>query len=256
MKTFYLFLLTFILTGCLEANMSKAWIDDQGIVHAGDEAGASGGWSASNELVSGNADESAQLQVNFEKSGAYTIQFSLDLPVAGIGDVVAVADVDWKVEGNWVHRTLNVMSGTSISGTAEAVKVVVRDATLTIAGIQYRASIQVASGTRPSIQQPPIYQPDQDAVTIAPGADTIFAVPQDCGIVSVWLSAIVAAAVPSIPVAGSVTAIFNSTGFSTNFADVTRPQWFPIPPGVTSIRIFNSGASNVTVNGPIYGIDG
>lgn len=215
-----------------------------------------GGWSASGPLITRDTDINVHLQVDFPDSGPYTLQFSLELPSTVAGPVVTIAEIDWKVEGNWVHRTVNVRSGTSVSGTAEAVKVIIHDDSKVFANEEYTVSVQVAKGTRPAIQQPATYQPEQGDTGIVAGANHTFNVPQNSGVIGVWLTALADVAVPIAPVAGTVVAKIGSTFFTSMYADLTKSDWIPIPPGTTQIQVFNAGAVNVVVAAPLYGIDG
>lgn len=250
MTRFLLILLALVtLLGCQEPFLGDGEDDMR-------QTSQGGGWSASGPLVALDTDINVHLQVDFPDSGPYTLQFSLELPSTIAGPIVTIAEIDWKVEGNWVHRTVNVRSGTSVSGTAEAVKVRIRDDSKVFIGEQYTVSVQVAKGTRPAVQQPPTYQPEQGGTGIVAGASTIFLVPQNSGVIAVWLSVIDDNAVPIMPAAGSVVASIGSTFFTSNYVDLTKPVWTPIPPGTTQIQVFNAGGANVTVAAPIYGIDG
>lgn len=218
-----------------------------------------GSWSASGVLISKDPSAAVQLQVNFSKSGAYTLQFSIDAPVLpGIGDVIAIAEVDWKVEGNWVHRTINVRSGTALSGTAEGCRVTIRDRSPNAAGLEYRVSVQIATGTRPATSQPPLYSPYVATQIVPSPASRVFNIPQNCGVTSVWFSACSRPAMtpPAVPVLGKVIGIIESTVELLGIIDLTAPQWVPVPAGATRIEVWNSTGEEIWLPAPVYGIEG
>jgi hypothetical protein len=217
-------------------------------------------WSASGLLYTADTSNAVQLQVDFPKSGAYTLQFSLEIPDGTDGHVIAIAEIDWKVEGNWVHRVVNIRSGTAISGTSEACKVVIRDlSTATpIPGQVYRVSVQIATGTRGATSQPPIYQPNTTVYSMGAGDLGPFKipVPQNSGIVSVWMAAYVNAVAPSKPVSGTVIGILYAPGAPIGVVDLTNPQWVPIPPGTDEIWVYNTSGVAIKFPCPIFGIEG
>jgi hypothetical protein len=217
-------------------------------------------WSASGTLRTLNTDDVVTLQADFEESGPYTLQFSVNAENVPT-DVNPIAYIDWKVEGNWVHREITLISGTSISGTAEAVRVQIRDndpgGIPGPTGIEYQVSVQVAKGTRPNIQQPAIYANQVNknvaaAVMGVPGSTDI-PVPQGIGVVSVFMSVGEANGVVITPQKVTATCI-GSFGRTMQF-DPTIPFWYPLPVTTSIIRVTNWNAFLVYTT-VTYGIDG
>jgi hypothetical protein len=216
-------------------------------------------WSASGILHTANVNDVVTLQADFEESGPYTLQFSVDAENVPT-DVNPIAYIDWKVEGNWVHREITLISGTSISGTAEAVRVLIRDHQEAGAGDEYRVSVQLAKGTRPNIQQPAMYarQSGELIPAAALGAAGVLdvPVPQGIGVVSIYASVshIVGAGPVLIPAQTVIGLGLGSFGYTMQF-DPTQPFWYPLPVTTGIVRFVNSNAFAVDVT-ITYGIDG
>lgn len=235
------------------------------------------GWSTSGKItLVGNAVAtgqprsrgSASLQVNFPKVGYYTIQFSIT-PIGNWAiDIVrrAKATITWSVEGNSVRREIEVVDGTSISGTATAVNIsIVDDSNVffpVTADSVYVVSAQVTPGTRPTYgnSQPPMLLPDTNnglQVALPAATARTFDIPQQSGVNQVFFyfsHENIPASLESVEInfiaPGGPTEILART-----FADLVVGQWVPLPPGTNDIIVENNSAAAIRVL-PIFGIEG
>lgn len=259
-----------------------------------DRYGQSGGWSATGTMRNDGESKAAHLQVNFaEREGNpspsknYTVQFSVGptfltstkqlahLPVNPVAEIV------WSVEGNSVRRLVSVTNGMSVTGVGEAVKVSVKDDTLSsFAGnhCTYQVDITCAPGSRASTQQPPTYYPetrDQSGTFSIVGAGPVaypghtidVPVPQNAGVISYFAQWMAFDPITFATIAATEVDWFieELAGGSLTLKKYSAEQvngWVPISPGCDTIRIHalfpNIGAlapwqldTNIT-----FGIDG
>lgn len=244
------------------------------------------GWSASGTLRTPSTatpapDGAVKLQVDFGESedkkalgaGYYTLQFSLTSPPnLEVGLLLrAKAEILWAVEGNFVRREVQVLNGSAVSGVGQSVSIKLIDDSInnTISGngVEYTANVQVAKGTRPSIQHPPLIQPwvvdevlgGPGAVgfppyTIAPTETNSMPVPPNAGITSVFLMG----QILSPPLVDPANIQFEFTANEVQLAysnwDILN-TWVPLPPGTTQIQCTNGHSADIRVT-PIYGIEG
>jgi hypothetical protein len=237
------------------------------------------GWSNSNKItIPANqlSNDKLTLAADFaaiEAEGYYTIQFSiLPISISSTGFVPrARAEIIWSVEGNSVRREIDVIAGSAISGTGQAVNVRIRDNSLTdnaqLNPSSYLASVQVTPGCRPTWggSTPPIRLADldqNDAIvsgnefTVAAGTSVIRNIPKDAGVNTVYCQAR-STTVPILEFAQiflfqkafghtiiSMIDVFNASG-----------KWMPIFPGATNITIFNNEAFGVEVT-LLFGVEG
>jgi hypothetical protein len=92
------------------------------------------GWGQSGNLITGNKTQRVSMQADFNVGvGAFdfTAQFSLTPPGGGLGDAVVNAEalIHWRVEGQEVTRRVTIGAGTAVTGTGQAVRVEMFDAT-------------------------------------------------------------------------------------------------------------------------------
>jgi hypothetical protein len=251
MTRFVLILLALVtLLGCQEPFLGDGE-DDMRISSQG------GGWSASGSLFTMDVDKTVHFQADFPDSGPYTLQFSIIVPPGFVGDASAVAEIDWKVEGNWVHRTISVSNGASISGTAEACKVLLRDADQSgFANQEYQVSVQLAMGTRGNNQQPPILT--REGVVPVPALGIVdIDVPQGVGVIATWVNVWNAVGIDPAFLAGSTWVTERvGTGFATaKIYDPLSPRWVPIAPGTVRLGLQNLNGT-IAYFQVIFGIDG
>jgi hypothetical protein len=196
--------------------------------------------------------------------GEYTIQFSV-IPPSDNRGFAAYAIVNWKVGGHQLRRVVSVASGAVISGVADAVDVQIVDvsdgpvyAALPSGNPDPKQLYQVAStlsrGSRPSLNQPGVLLTSRSALQVAPvGGLQIWSVPQDCGVISAYISG----PVPTLPdVAADIIVQFNdAAGVTLGFATIGPSSWTPVPSGTVQVLITNNGVNTYPVN-VIWGIDG
>jgi hypothetical protein len=188
---------------------------------------------------------------------ASEVTVSIDSNVLETAGLVAFtqATVTFTIEGVSITRTFDVAAGASISGLAEAVRVMVKDVTPTVfsqsKGKKYGVTISIAMMPRPNTAVPPTLTGVSN-VSVA-GLNTL-PVPVPLGASSVIVTGSGAAGVVSLQVAQQTA----DGGENLMLCDLTS---VPSPPialmaGCGIIAITNLAASsvaNVTVQ---FGIDG
>ncbi len=249
MKYSLLILIAFIMNAC---TFQTATEEDLSTMNA---RAPKNSWSQSGMLTPQSNGSAVQMQANFEYDpGPHTVQFLLDGPdeSAVVGTRRTVAELTWSVEGNNVTRMIDVVNGTSISGTAQAVRVKVTDDSNAAIADPYLVSIQCVKGSRTSVQQPPYLTTPQ----VILGAGAQFAnvpVPQGAGIISVFVT------VDGFPTAipdGSVVVRQESGGEVLKAYDPREYDWVPLASGTTFIQLRQSAASPAGFWTVTFGIDG
>jgi hypothetical protein len=226
------------------------------------------------------------LQANFQQetedektddAGDYTIQFGLSnihrvppITSPNLGNITPTAEIVWSVEGNEVRRIISIVNGVTVTGTGQAVKVKVYDATPANdpgQATQYDVSVLIAPGIRPSTQQVPFFAPTIQTgiiglpvgVALVNPTETVSAhIPVNAGATSVYVS--VAGALTPIVLSESDLSVIHvsSTGVPTRMYDPRDAGWVPLSPQTTEIRLFN----NLPLGGAVlifnvaFGIDG
>lgn len=218
------------------------------------------GWSASGPIIAGagSAGQGISLQANFEEEpGNYTVQFgivtpdTLNLPNGVI--LKATAEITWSVEGNDVRRLVDCVNGMSVSGTAQGVKVVIRDNSTSTQAIEYQVSVQVVKGTRPSVSHPPFLTGDTEF--LANLANVEVPIPVNAGVTSV---AVYVAPVPKAVIAeNDVMVQHHRIGgvVALNQYDPRDYQWVTIAAGANTVNLINNSGGFVLFT-PVWGIDG
>jgi hypothetical protein len=233
------------------------------------------GWSASGRVGAGdssgtiNQANGVSLQANFKEKGLagdFTAQFTIGAPSRDLllGERQrAVAEIIWSVEGNDVRRLVSCTNGLSVSGTAEAVKITIRDESenQTTPLFDYPVSIQIAPGTRPSTNQPPYYEVS-GYTEVNNGVAEITLVPENAGVISLYVAVATDDGVPLEP--GDITVEMRSgktAGTGTllkSFDPVLNNGFVPISPGCQRIEITMHATATATSAfiTPVWGIDG
>lgn len=224
-------------------------------------------WSVSGELIQGDK-KVVTLQQNFPRPDNYTIGFSLGSQGTGANAVFSRAEalIEWIVAGNSVRRRVSIIDGCSVTGTAEAVNVTMRDVTdpalITIpTPSKYTAFAQVSRGTRGGNIQPPILYAGEFLVPV--GGAVVVPVPLDAGIISVKIEllAINPAQIPIPPGTANISQQFIGAvtkEFSTTDLTIAYENWIPIVPGINSLLLDNQapgGPPNYKFT-VVFGIDG
>jgi hypothetical protein len=206
------------------------------------------------KLVIGQGND-VTCQVEFGIASEVTV--SIDSNVAETAGLVAYsqATVMFTVEGVTITRTFDVAAGVSISGLAEAVRVMVKDTTpasfATSKGQSYGITISIALMPRPNTAVPPTLTGLANGTVGALGVVNI-AVP--LGANSVIITGTGAAGVVSLQLAQQ-TADKSTTLMLTDLTQVPSPP-IALMSGCGNIAITNlasSTSANVTVQ---FGIDG
>jgi hypothetical protein len=229
------------------------------------------GWSAHGKLKTGDKLTQLTLQCNFEdRPETYVVEFNKfstdlnsDFPIR------AEAYLTWSVEGNSVTRRVSLVNGTTIQGVAQAVRVVIVDATKTLPGatpIEYEVSFQCTVGTRGSNKFPPfLITADSSNLlnAITPGVN--IPVPQDAGAISINIQAIGIGGggpfdfIPLLP--GTLFVIMEQNGAFISFTEYQGPaEIVPIVPGTDTIRVVSKLAADPLLTAietvVMFGIDG
>jgi hypothetical protein len=192
--------------------------------------------------------------------GNYTLQFGVDDPNTSAtvdGYVLTRAEIIWKVSGNDVRRVVDCANGVSVTGAAEGVSVSVFDETNgpRANSRPYVVSLQVVKGTRPSIQQPPVYS-TAEAVLAGAGAFVDINIPANIGAVSV--SVVVAPVNVGVAIgAYDIEVIqFAPTLTGRKRYDPRQDQWVPLVGGASLIEIQTSVACPPFRYQVSFGVDG
>ncbi len=230
------------------------------------------GWGTSGKLITGHPEKMVSMQANFPDPGSYTIEFSKDNPGGSNEPIFAEALITWAVEGNYVTRRVNIADGVSVTGVAQAVKIIMTDATSSLFGAPnnttYGVACQVARGVRGSNKQPPTLVPTTFVPIGSPqgaggagfyevvaGQQLFVALPTDAGIISLYT--VVSAGAPLTEFQPMVSLLNN--GFILKQYDPRDyPDWVPTTPGCDQIRLDNNvgGGGQVINFGLTFGIDG
>ncbi len=231
------------------------------------------GWSIAGTLQRENAQKKLSLQRAFgpEAAGAYTVQFSLQPlgPEPTIKEAArrTVADIEWSVAGNTIRRRISIGDGTTISGNAEAVRVVLSDATPFYVNHDtsfYEVSITIIRGTRQTTLVPPILNiGDPSVLGISGGGsnDVTIPVPQGVGVNGFYSSVTAALAATHVWAAlpaGTVEAYQRQNGATPAemYFDPTSYQWIPLLPGAGQLYFANTSLTLEINLKVLWSIDG
>jgi hypothetical protein len=245
------------------------------------------GWSSSGTLFTGVKGNEVKLQAIFKDDpGNYSVEFNVQLPAVGNGPTSTFiyaapeALITWTVKGNTVTRRVSVGDGVTVSGMAEGVNISVFDNStqnnLAAAGgqgaIAYTVSIQVVKGLRPNTQQPPTLvalDPRPGVflglygIIVQTGADVHVPIPQDAGVVSVFVTAFSLAPVRGVPASGAgdvsqtYDVPFGNTTLVYRISDASdQDTWTPVTPGSNAIVLQAFGVGQAITYTIMFGIDG
>ncbi len=218
------------------------------------------GWSASGTIRSKTGDK-VSLQADFSSTpGDYTVQFGFTPPADGTTDPLRPrARVLWTVEGNEIQRIVDVVDGCAISGTAQAVRVIVEDHTIQIApgpvtaSREYGISIAVVKGTRPVTENPPTLNIMTEPASLGLGQTWTEPVPQGAGVVSVY-----------VPIYGAGVIVENTVrvnhedvgGRILRSYDPRYFQWVPLAPGTVQVTVHNGTGTIAIRASVVFGVNG
>ncbi len=218
------------------------------------------GWGLSGKLVPGSVAKTFSIQKSFPEASLFTVQLGLTNP--NLSNMVANevirarADISWRINGNLITRTVDCVNGISVSGSAEMVSVRVTDeSTITVPGkVEYDVTAIIAPGTRPSVQQPPIYTAAR--IRLGPVGGNSVPIPDGA------ISALVTIAPVVIgPVIVPGQHIVRQTGVGGNvlkaYSPVTYTGWIPLAAGSTALAFEQAGgAADDYYYFTTFGIDG
>lgn len=208
------------------------------------------GWAVSGSLLTGNTSNTVSLQANFGKASIFTVQVDVTTPDSG---AVPQVTISYTVNGVPVSRTIDVAAGASISGVAEAVRVLVTDNTPTpmmTAGNTYPVTITIGTYPRPGGSYPTVTGKYNTAVTSGGGQLTtrvpagaqgvyVFAWPETGTTIDL-----------EITQATSVGPLFKALQ-TVGIPD----QPIPLVAGAKFVNVINNGSTNVDVT-VIFSVDG
>ena len=190
--------------------------------------------------------------------GVHVVSFGVSQNVSGglAAGYNATATVNFLTNGNAVTRQVSIGSGVSVQGTADAISVVVQDASPTGLNLgPYGVTISVGPGTRASDTQPTLVDTASPRTLQTKGAGGSLAtipVPQGVGVVGVWIT-LGSDATPDV--------IFNMTDaasigrFPFEVKDAL-PRFFPIVPGTLNLTASNQDNANTVAVSTLWVIDG
>lgn len=230
------------------------------------------GWGTSGKLATGNTSKMVTLQADFPISETYTIEFAKTNNPASNNPIFAEALITWSVEGNYVTRRVNIGDGVSVSGVSQSVRVVMTDATTNQNGppngAEYSVSCQVTRGVRATTTQGPTLVPQMTtpantggvgngaagAFFVAAHSQVSISIPQDAGIVSIYVTAF--DLTTNSNAAGALTV---TQGYGANpvkaYDSFLYDDWVPISPGTDTITLANFTGDNYFVS-VTFGCDG
>lgn len=242
----------------------------QGGMGAGDCRPAPSGWSQSGKLICQNTPSAptVSLQCQFPEPDSYTVQFDVS-NIVGFPNAPGqstTADLIWSVKGNSVRRRVSVISGMSITGTAEAVQVKAYDTTFPGGeagkpGGPYTVIINCSKGLRSAQSQQPYYIPPNNidgdpkeglGFWPVPAASTqAVPIPEQIGATSVK---VVVGSLDGTPIpdqAAQVQQDFVGVPYDPRIA-----LWVPVLQGATQITLINNSVAQNYIFAVFLGIDG
>jgi hypothetical protein len=238
-----------------------------------------GAWSQAGKLICRRRSPIVPFQACFPRPSIYTLQFELSsIPVlynaepGNVGPSVQ-ANIEWIANGTPIHRSISIINGTSISGLAESVKGIIFDTSVQanatvppsevgIDGMPYTATVNIIPGLRAAQSQQPFFailNPDDTSIywgknvyQVNTASTLTLFFPQDVfppiapingGITKVIGATSIHVSVGSTggtPIANQEAQVGYSNGLLYDPRD--SPQWQPLPPGTTSVTLFNNSA--------------
>jgi hypothetical protein len=217
--------------------------------------------SASGKLIPKGSNQ-VNFQPNISKQASYTLKFGINGPDEHLTPGIrrTIANIDWSLDGVWLHRTIDVVNGQTISSQCDGVAVKVTDTSLGTALGEYEVTMAIAEGTRPTVQQPPFLTglgDSQGSGVFPPGANFLAVpVPQNAGVISVYTT--VAAGIVGTVLDPKDVEVSQNSGIGQvkAYSPLIITGWVPISSGVTTVFIFTSAAAPGTIWSVLYGIDG
>jgi hypothetical protein len=223
-------------------------------------------------MISGDRNAKVSLAANFKHTGNFTAQFFL-VPKPGaapqppppdppnfFAPIQAEASIVWSIEGNSIKRLISVSNGSSITGVAQGVRIVVSDVTTTpssppiLLGQSYFVGITVAPGVRGSDSIPPVLVRQSIVFVVLAASNIDIPLPLEAGAKSVLVT-VADLAGTAIPDQGARVAQSDSSSSALAMYDPRAFGFCPLVPGTVKINVANLTAST-QVYTVIFGIDG
>ena len=225
----------------------------------GQRADKHGGWSVAGTLTATDTNKTFGLSADFDEPGDYTVQFGTNIPGAlGTQILQAEAEITWMVAGNSNTRRVTISNGCSVSGTAEAVRVVVRDVSTAGSAVNYDIGVTVAKGTRANVNQPPLLYPPLNAglqPSLAIGVDFDVTVPVNAGVISaqVLVSDVAGGIILDNAV---IVSQLNAAGVAQRICDPRTTDFIPLGLSVVTLRVRNRTNAAAVFVSVVFAIDG
>lgn len=237
--------------------------------------GQKSGWGQAGTLIAGDPHGQVTAQANLEEGGTMTAYFQVTPNPASNNPIYVAATVIWRIAGHEVVRKITVGNGSSITGVAEGVRIILTDATAAfvsqappsppITPVPYSVNVQFALGARGTNKQPPVLIPStlDPSSTGAQGQGGVFTVnaagtaviPIDttAGVISTYITVISEGTNPAF---GLYIADFMYNATRTKAYEPRQyPDWVPVTPGANFLRLGNADTSPALFS-VTFGIDG
>jgi len=250
------------------------------------------GWSAAGTLrASGKGQVKLQADFSSVGSGQFTVQFNVNIPIVpptapsyNENPIFVEALLTWIVEGNSVTRRISVSNGTSITGSGQAVTVVIYDNTKVLYPTtpntqDYQVSCQVVPGVRPNTEVAPVLYPLDDILyngnpaepgflqttPVSTGHYLYVPIPQDAGITSCLVTAIkrwpIGTGGTPVSIAEDTAIVIVSLGGTHILSeyDCKTPFWYPLLASAQGLYLQNSTPASPPIQyyfTAAFGIDG
>lgn len=191
-------------------------------------------------------------------------------PSTGGGEILtnvpvnAIAEIKWSVEGNDVRRLVSVVSGMSVTGVGEGIKVSVVDRSTILnpgngvpyAPVNYDVDITCAPGSRASVTQPPTLTAqnptDLTYSFITTGiANAFVSVPSDAGVISAYVTAFSDGNI----LTDADVSVSQLNGALINRVTAPNTGWIPLVAGTSTLKLNNLSAHTILWS-VTFGIDG
>jgi hypothetical protein len=272
---FRVFLVLFLLSACsidLPETERTMYKSSDGVDFGSGAREAPKGWSVAGTLATPDATGatpalSVSLQQIFSAVGEYTLYFELTEPEdtsLSAKNARAKALIEWSVGGNTITREVSVASGTSVTGVAESVRVVMTDDTIDNPGnpgYEYEVTASLAPGSRAAYTSVPLSSGIPPILGVTNGAPVTVPVPQGVGVALV-------AVVPGTFLVGGVNTNLEYRDLTVRLlgssGDVlldwkppsTGVLWVPLVPGTASVYVACSRVLGIISTAILFGIDG
>lgn len=209
------------------------------------------GWAQTGKLYVGGTLEPVKCQARFGEIAQFTVQVDADhtkLSNPATASIRTQVSMVLFTNGVGIRRVCDIVGGISLSGIAEAVDVIVNDASIVsglipvAAGTYYPCSISVGRYPRPATAVPPTLQGFNGS--IGAGATQTVPIPAGSNSVIVYGRASSGMTMTQLDAAGNV--VFSS--------DVPIGIFIPLAAGAATVAVTNPSGTPAATS-VLYGID-